>query len=159
LNIQVREPRPPLTGWLDDQLQRIAVGAGVRHGAVNIAVVDDAQMSRLHDRFLGDPRTTDVLTFDLRDDAAQPWQPGEPLEGDLAICLDQASREAAARGHATRDEVLLYAVHGLLHLMGMTDDTPAPAAAMHRKEDELLASVGIGPIYRGRRGPARPARD
>ena len=151
INLKVSEPDPPLTGWIEDYLKQIACRAGVRGGLVNILIIDDAEMSELHHRYLGDPQTTDVLTFDLGPDETGSWKPGDPIEGDLAVCLDQAAREAADRGHDTRLEVLLYAVHGLLHLIGMDDHTPASAEAMHRREDELLFSVGLGPVFDGRR--------
>ena len=147
LNLNVDEPDPPIRGWLEFHLGDAARRAGVGECLLNIIVVDDAQMSALHQRYLGDPRTTDVLTFNLAPDPTQKWRLGDPIEGDLAICLDQAARQAAVRGHDTRVEVLLYAVHGLLHLLGMDDDNPQAAAAMHAREDELLSFIGIGPVF------------
>jgi len=98
-------------------------------------------MKAWHKRHLGKSSTTDVLTFDLRSD------PDDPLEADLVICLDQAKRQAALRGHSTDKEVLLYAVHGLLHLIGHDDHQEKSARKMHRREDELLIKAGFGPIY------------
>ena len=82
-----------------------------------------------------------MLTFDLRDDA------DADLEGDVALCVDEAARRAAERGHPVRDEVLLYAVHGLLHLLGEDDHTPADYARMHAREDALLTAIGVGPRF------------
>ena len=98
-------------------------------------------MARLHEQYAGVPGTTDVLTFDLRDD------PAEPLVGDIAICWDEAVRQADARHHPPRHEALLYAVHGLMHLLGEDDHDPAAAARMHLREDRLLAELGLPPVY------------
>lgn len=128
--------------WLQRQLTRIAKLAGVRRGALSVAIVDDTQMARLHRRYLNLPGTTDALSFDLRDEQA-----GAEVQGELVLCFDEAVRQARRRGHEARLELLLYAVHGLLHLLGYDDRDPRAAAAMHRREDELLTVVGVGPVF------------
>ena len=144
LNFLAHDVEPPIEGWLDDHLARIAAMAGVCDGQLTVALVDDAHMIQLHQQYKGQAATTDVLTFDLRDD------PADPIEADLLICVDEAVRQANERGHETRLEVLLYAVHGLLHLIGYDDHNPHQATEMHRREDELLTQVGLGPVYHGR---------
>lgn len=141
LGIEVADCDPPLTGWLVPTLRRVAGEAGVRNGRLGLRIVDDREMASLHERYSKLPGTTDVLTFDLRDD------PADPIEGDIVICLDEARRQARARGHDTRDEALLYAVHGLLHLLGEDDHEEADYQRMHRREDELLQRIGLGPVF------------
>lgn len=150
LNLHTDDTDPPLGGWLKACLVRVAGRLGLSRGSVSVTVVDDARMSHLHRRYKQEAGTTDVLTFDLRDSRQ------EEMEGDVVICLDEAARQSASRGHETRLEVLLYAVHGVLHLLGEDDHQPPDALAMHRREDELLTAIGCGPVYsRGRRRPAR----
>lgn len=142
--LETDDLEPPLDGWLAEQVRRIAAIAGAERGGLTLVVVDDQQMSQLHDQFHGDPSTTDVLTFDQRD------RPEDDLEGDVVVCVDEARRQAAARGHDVRLEVLLYALHGLLHLLGEDDHDPAAARRMHEREDELLAKAGFAPMNVGR---------
>lgn len=137
LNFLANDVDPPLQRWLGDQLARIASNSGMIRGRVTIVLVDDAYMAKLHRQYKGTADTTDVLTFDMRD------QPTDPLEADVVICLDEAARHP----NDTRHEVLLYAIHGLLHLRGYDDRDPLDAAVMHRKEDEWLTKIGIGPVY------------
>lgn len=132
---------PPVAGWLEEQLARIATLAGVVGGKLAIAVVDDEQMSAMHQQYCDQPGTTDVLTFDLRE------LHDEPLEGDLVLCMDEAIRQAGERGHDVRLELLLYAVHGLMHLLGEDDHDEAGYQQMHRREDELLTRAGLGPVF------------
>lgn len=141
LDLTTPDSDPPATGWLDAQLTRIAGLAGLTDCRLNLAVVDDARMNQLHEQYLGIAGTTDVLTFDLRD------EPDGPVEGDIILCMDEAGRQAEQRGHDTRLELLLYAVHGLLHLMGEDDHTPADYEQMHRREDELLTRAGLGAVF------------
>jgi probable rRNA maturation factor len=69
------------------------------------------------------------------------------VEGELAISTDTAHRQAGHRGHSIEAELALYAIHGVLHLLGYEDKTKAKAARMHEVEDILLESIGVGPVY------------
>ena len=157
------EPPAGLSRWLRPKIAAAARHLGHAGGHLSVAVVDDAQMALLHHHHLGDPTTTDVLTFDLRDAAAEGGDAG-PLDGELVLCFDEAGRRAAELGHDVKRELLLYAVHGLLHLTGHDDITPDAAAAMHEAEDACLAALGVGPVYRPSqnaktpRGPRRTPR-
>ena len=53
-----------------------------------------------------------------------------------------AMRQAAERGHCAEDELLLYAVHGTLHLMGYDDHDASSRKAMHKRALDVLAGVG-----------------
>lgn len=111
-----------------------------------VQFVRDRAMQALHQRWSNDPSITDVLTF------AQN-QPGQPVDCDVAICVDEAARRAAELGHPVRLELLLYALHALLHACGYDDRTPGDHAAMHAMEDRILTQVGVGAVF-APRGPA-----
>ncbi len=118
---------------------------------LSIALLDDGQMSLLHRRYLKIPGPTDVLTFPLESDSA-----GRIVSGEIAIGVAQARRSAAERDVSVRHELLLYAVHGMLHLHGFDDKNARDFRRMHAAEDAILTQLGIGPIFhrpltRGRR--------
>lgn len=125
---------------------------GYRCGELEIAVVGDAEMRRQHARWLGDDATTDVLSFDLR---AKP-RAGR-VDGQLLVCKSVARRRARSRKTDWRGELLLYVVHGCLHLSGYDDGGAASAARMHHREDEILTALGWGPVFSGRRRKRRNA--
>jgi probable rRNA maturation factor len=131
--------------WLEGQLRRLTVLAGEDDATLSVGIVDDEQMADYHEQYSGVSGTTDVLTFDLRND---PGNPDEPIDGDIVICLDEAMRQASARGHDVRLELLLYALHGLLHLQGYNDHDPDEHKAMHDREDELLTEAGLGEVFK-----------
>lgn len=116
------------------------------HARVGVALLDDDQISELHERHLGQPGPTDVLSFNLSESDS------EVLEGEVAVSVDTARREAAARGHSPEAELVLYCIHGTLHLLGFEDAQPGDAAKMHEIEDRLLTELGWGPVYRGPEG-------
>jgi probable rRNA maturation factor len=109
---------------------------------LSLALVDDAGIKRLHRRFLGNNSVTDVLSFPLEFDAA-----GHVTAGEIVVCVPQARRQARCLGTKPADELLLYALHGLLHLCGWDDRTAGGFAAMHAKEDSILHSLGIGRVF------------
>jgi probable rRNA maturation factor len=146
LEITNRTRRPMQHAWLKRALGRILALVGVDEGSWTIILVRDAEMKRLHARTMNIPTTTDVLTFDLRDSIRRTRE-GSPLELDSVLCVDEAQRRVTESNHPLRNELLLYALHSLLHVQGYDDTTPRKAAAMHRREDELLVALGVGAVY------------
>ncbi|MGA2230221.1 MAG: rRNA maturation RNase YbeY [Tepidisphaeraceae bacterium] len=106
---------------------------------LSVALVGDATMSALHERHMGIPGPTDVLTFELdRDDQ------GRVTSGEVVVCVPQARRQAKG---PLREEVLLCALHGMLHLNGLDDRTPRQFDDMHKQEDMILTRLGIGRVF------------
>lgn len=114
-------------------------------GALSVAVVGDATMARLHLDFTRVAGTTDVLTFPLARDRC-----GHVCDGEIVACWPEAQRRAKERKTDPRRELLLYLVHGLLHLAGMDDRDAAGYHAMHRLEDRILTQLGLGPVFHSR---------
>lgn len=140
---------PPFDPWAVPLLARVVRTLGWTAAGLSVALVGDDRMAQLHRRYRQMADTTDVLTFDLREpvDLEGDTPFSVPLEAELVLCVDEAARQAARLGHETRQELLLYAVHGLLHLAGCDDHEPAAAAEMHRREDALLTALGLPAVY------------
>jgi probable rRNA maturation factor len=83
-------------------------------------------MRQVHADFLGDPTETDVITFSY---------------GEVLVCPAVALERAAEFGHGLEQELLLYCLHGLLHLTGLDDTTRAKAKVMEKAQTELLKKV------------------
>lgn len=135
-------------GWIEDHALAALERLGA-FGEVRVRLVGDSEMATAHERHCGVPGTTDVITFDLTEGGSAS---GEELDVDLLVCVDEAERQAIGRGHALRNEVLLYIVHGVLHCVGHDDHEEADAVAMHAREDEILAAIGVGATYSSGRG-------
>ena len=154
LELAADDVDPPADRWLLERLDAAVRGAGLDEeqlpATLALRVVDDAEMSRLHALHSGVAGTTDVLTFDNRDagDAA--------IDGDLVLCRDEAVRRSAEFAHDARVELLLYALHGLLHLAGEDDHEPDAHRRMHEREDLILSSIGFGPVFAAGRDRSLP---
>jgi probable rRNA maturation factor len=112
-------------------------------GIVNVAIVDDPTIHEMNVRHLEHDYPTDVLSFLIEQD-------GNRIEGDIAVSIDTAAREAPKYGWQTDDELLLYVVHGALHLAGFDDLEPAKQQAMRAAEQQLLAEFGLRASYEER---------
>jgi len=100
--------------------------------SVDIAVVTSAEMARMNRRYLRHRGATDVLSFDLTDSG------DDGISAQIVVCGEWAVREARARDHGQQQELLLYIVHGLLHLMGYDDSSKRKASKMVSRQEELL---------------------
>jgi probable rRNA maturation factor len=131
-----------------DAAVRVLIASERSIERVHVALVDDDAMDRLHRRHSGVAGTTDVLTFPAGDD------PHGPVDVDIVVCVDEARRRAAEFGHPVEREIVLYAVHGLLHCLGHDDHDEAAFERMHAEEDRILTAIGVGPVFRPDRGEA-----
>ncbi len=125
---------------LQDAVRQILKDAGIASADISLALVDDATIHALNRQYLGHDYPTDVISFVLDHTDGR-------LEGEVIVSTDTASTTAARLGWAPEDEVLLYVVHGTLHLVGHDDQDPASLAAMRSAERQYLARFGLKPPY------------
>jgi probable rRNA maturation factor len=109
----------------------------------SIALVGADQMASLHRQFLKIDGPTDVMTFEMDHNPA-----GRCVSGEVVICVPVARQQARAQGTRMQNELLLYAIHGLLHLTGYDDRDESSFRRMHAREDQLLQAMGIGKVFR-----------
>jgi probable rRNA maturation factor len=105
---------------------------------LNVILVGEQELTRLHGEFLDDDSPTDVITFDLGQEGAGPT-------GEVYISADCARSTAAAREVDAERELALYLVHGVLHLCGLDDHEPEERAAMRAAEQRVMESLGYAP--------------
>lgn len=107
---------------------------------LSIALVDEAEMTRLHVEWMDLPGPTDVLSFPMDD--LRPGQPGavRPLGslGDVILCPVVAQRQAQEAGHGVRAEIELLLTHGILHLLGYDHVEPDEHERMFALQGQLL---------------------
>lgn len=120
--------------WLAERLTAALALLSAKVAELRVRVVDDQEMTRLHERSLGKRTTTDVLSW--------VSESSDGVEIDVAICVDEADRRAHELNLPRRDELLLYAVHGLLHGIGHDDTTPEAFRRMHTEEARIMDALG-----------------
>ncbi len=108
----------------------------VRRGELSLAIIDDTTMQRLNRTHLQHDYPTDVLSFLLHRDQ-------DLLEGEVIVSAETAVRAARDYNWIEAHELLLYAIHGTLHLVGYDDQTQADRQAMRDREAYYLKQAGI----------------
>ncbi|MCI0363156.1 MAG: rRNA maturation RNase YbeY [Phycisphaerales bacterium] len=130
-----------LSSRLEAGLQHISRITGRSVHRVAVLIVADSEIVELHRRHSGHDQTTDVLTFDLSGSGSGP------IDADIAINVDEAARQSTQRGHSPQRELLLYALHGILHCAGFDDHDEAGYRSMHQAEDRILQAIGVGATF------------
>lgn len=126
--------------WVRDCCRRVLEREGVESASLSIAYVDDAEMQEINREYLGHDYPTDVISF-LLDDAIHAET--RSLTGELVVGLEYGRRMAARHGWRPDDELLLYVVHGLLHLCGYDDLTDEARPIMRARESEWISEFKL----------------
>ncbi len=116
-------------GWVADQFS-------LKRLYVSIAIVDDETIQEVNAQRLGHNWPTDVISFELDES-------DDSVEGEVIASVQTAARVCAAAGWAVEDELLLYVIHGLLHVVGMDDADEAQRQAMRLAEQSCLLALGV----------------
>lgn len=112
--------------------------AGIQSAEISIALVGDERMHELNKQYLKHDYPTDVLSFALARNVR-----AKSLDGEIIAGSDYAAREALRYGWTTDDELLLYIIHGCLHLVGYDDTTVAGKVEMRELEARYLEQFGL----------------
>lgn len=112
---------------------------GVRDREIDIVLVDDARIKILNRKYLGRSGATDVISFGF-DNVMEGRMP-ERILGDVVVSTERAFFRAAEFGKDIAEEICLYVIHGVLHLLGFDDQGKTAAQRMRREEERMLARV------------------
>lgn len=100
---------------------------------VCIFFVNDAKMRSLNLKYRKVDRPTDCLAFPMREDG---------ILGDIAISADTARSNSKYFGSTLKKEIILYVIHGILHLLGFKDTTPSAKKRMRTMEKKVINRLG-----------------
>ena len=106
---------------------------------ISMAIVDIKEMAKLNEKFRGVKEPTDVLAFPLGGEFIST----ENLLGEVVISIDKAEEQARERGHSLEGELALLTIHGVLHLVGYSDEDEEQRKIMQDKEKRILHFFGI----------------
>ena len=93
--------------------------------SVEISIIDDKQIAKVHGEFMDDPSPTDVITFDY---------------GEILVSAETALSNSEEMQVSLENEILLYIIHGMLHLGGYLDGSRAEFKEMKSLQEMILDS-------------------
>jgi rRNA maturation RNase YbeY len=115
-------------------------GEGVKKDKViSLVFVDHAYMTEINKSYFHRDESTDVISFFLNDDlfpggVKSPW-------GEIYICVDRAREQADDYQVTLQNEITRLIIHGLLHLIGYSDETMEDRKRMTELENRYLSHI------------------
>ena len=108
-------------------LNALAKESVKKGGEITVCFVTDLKIKELNLKYLHHSGPTDVISFDISEDP-------KVFMADIILSTDTAIRNAKIYSTTPKQEALLYAIHGTLHLIGYDDSSPAQRSIMRKKE-------------------------
>jgi probable rRNA maturation factor len=104
---------------------------------VAIHIVTVKEICGLHQTFFNDPSQTDCISLPLDDESEIHYR----VLGEVFVCAKTACEYAKAHGKNANEELILYIVHGLLHLMGYDDIKTKDRTLMRAAEERHILNL------------------
>ncbi len=128
-----------LTQMLTENLEKLLKENRMAGGELGLILVDDQYIKSLNEQYRNKNAPTDVLSFSFLEPGSEESKASaEFAVGDIFISIDRAREQAIDAGHSLEKEIVLLAVHGLLHLFGYDHEDEEDQKAMQKKESIIL---------------------
>lgn len=101
--------------------------------SVSYILCNDDFLLKLNKEYLSHDTFTDILTFSLAETSL-------PIISEIYISIDRVRENAETLGISFEEELRRVMIHGILHLCGYKDKTPAQKKIMRAKEDFYLSA-------------------
>jgi probable rRNA maturation factor len=131
-----RQRRPVAASRLRSAIKAVLAGEGFDRADISLAVVDDAAIHEINRRYLQHDEPTDVISFMLDQDDGF-------VDGEIVVSAETAATAAKQIGWSAADELLLYVIHGTLHLASYDDLAPAAKRKMRERERFYLTQLSV----------------
>lgn len=101
-----------------------------RVGEISIVFSNNDYVLEVNKQFLSHDFYTDIITFNYNED--------DFISGDLIISIDMVRENAEKYEETFEHELHRVVVHGILHLLGLNDETKKEEATMRIAENDAL---------------------
>ncbi len=119
------------------QVAQILEKLGETECELSLLLTDDVAIQELNRTYRKLDQPTDVLSFPQDEEAVN--ERGETLLGDVVISVETAARQAEEHHLNFNEELILLAIHGILHLLGYDHErSPQDARVMQDKTQAIF---------------------
>jgi probable rRNA maturation factor len=120
-------------------IKKILHHEGIGIAQLSVVFVTSQRMKSLNKKYLNDSYATDVLAFDFLH-SSKPKKSLKPkeLNGEIIISTGAACRQAKLFHNSQKRELMLYVIHGILHLLGFDDHCPKDIKRFRAREETIL---------------------
>ena len=120
---------------LHKYLKKILVFLNIPTEDLSILLCDNTRIKKLNKKYFEKASATDVIAFPLTDDLEPNYL------GEVVVSVEEAVEVAKRLGCKWQDELRLYLIHGILHLVGYDDRTKVKRARMEREQERILKKI------------------
>ena len=113
--------------WIKDTI----AAEGYKLDELTYVFCSDEYLLKMNRQYLDHDTYTDIITFD--NSSAE-----KTVTGDIFISIDRIRENAAKFNQTVVNELHRVIIHGVLHLLGYKDKTPADNKKMTQLEDKYL---------------------
>ena len=129
---------PPIRRQIANRwMRRVCEERNRTVGAINFQYTDDEGILRANKAFLQHDYYTDVITFPRESEQ----EGDDAIYGDILISIDTVATNAQELGVPFKQELYRVMIHGILHLLGIDDQTDSERELMHMAEDRALMQL------------------
>jgi len=119
------------------QLRKVFRLLNISSKNISILLCDNKTIKKLHKRYFKKRYATDVISFPLEDNLDPNYL------GEVIVSVQEAVNVASKLNIKWKKELILYIIHGILHLTGYKDRTKKQKEIMRAKEEEVLTALKI----------------
>ena len=127
------------------QIGQVLEKLGETDCELSLLLTDDAEIQALNKAYRDLDKATDVLSFPQDEDAVN--ESGDTLLGDVVISVETAARQAEEHHLSFNEELVLLAIHGILHLLGYDHERSPQDARIMQDKTQLVFET----LFPGRR--------
>jgi len=102
-------------------------------GEINYIFCSDDYLIDVNRQYLNHDYYTDIITFDYTE--------GNNISGDIFISIERVSENAESYGDGFETELRRVMSHGILHLIGINDQTGEEKREMREAEDKCIMLI------------------
>ena len=117
--------------WINKTCKKIFIDNGKKIADVSFIITTDNKVNELKKRFFNEDILTDVISFNLEEE-------GDPIEGEIYISLDRIIDNAKIFNQEILMELKRIIIHGLLHLIGYSDESKKEKSRMTKLENYYI---------------------
>lgn len=134
---------PVDTSQFQSQIGQVLEKLGETGCELSLLLTDDAGIRELNRTWCKLDKATDVLSFPQDEEAVN--ESGDTLLGDVVISVETAARQAEEHHLNFNEELILLAIHGILHLLGYDHErSPQDARIMQDKTQAIFETLFPG---------------
>lgn len=120
---------------LRKDIGRVLSFLNIRDKTLHCVLSDNRFIREINKNYFKKDRATDVISFPMEDRLCPD------LLGEVIVSVEKAGENSKVYAVSFYRELMLYIVHGILHLIGYRDNNSRDRNKMDRKQREILEQI------------------